>query len=219
MRSMRGLKASAIILAGGTSRRIGKSKARLVIGGVSMLERVARAVGAVCDETIVAGRLESAEAWPQLDAKWVDDPPDIAGPVAGLIAGLRVASNDTCLVVACDMPFLNPELLEHLLETSVSHDAAVPRINSRAQSLHAAFSRSCHRRLKALVVSGSPSMQSILERLDVHWVDEATCRSIDPRGLSWFNVNTPDDLERAREVASWGLSAQGFACETGVRGR
>jgi molybdopterin-guanine dinucleotide biosynthesis protein A len=212
------MQASAIILAGGTSRRIGVSKARLMIGGISMLERVARAVGAVCDETIVAGGQESAEVWPQLGAEWVDDPPDIAGPVAGLIAGLRVARNDICLVVACDMPFLNPELLAHLLESSVGHDAAVPRINSRAQSLHAAFSRNCLRRLEALVVSGSPSMQSILERLDVHWVDETTCRSIDPMGLSSFNVNTPDDLKRAREVASSGLSAQGSTCEAGVKG-
>jgi molybdopterin-guanine dinucleotide biosynthesis protein A len=213
------MQASSIILAGGSSRRIGKSKARLMVGGVSMLERVARAVGAVCDETIVAGGLENAEAWPQLDAIWVDDPPDLAGPVAGLIAGLRVARNDICLVVACDMPFLNPELLEHLLESSVGHDAAVPRIHSRAQTLHAAFTRSCLRRLEALVVSKSPSMQSILEGLNVHCVDETTCHSIDPTGLSSFNVNTPDDLERAREVASLGVSAQGFACETGVRGR
>jgi molybdopterin-guanine dinucleotide biosynthesis protein A len=215
---MRGMQASAIILAGGTSRRMGKSKARLMIGGVSMLERVARTAGTVCDETIVAGRMEDAEKWPQLDAKWVDDPPDVAGPVAGLIAGLRVARNDICLVVACDMPFLNPELLEHLLAASVGHDAAVPRIDSRAQTLHAAFTRSCLQRLETLVVSKSPSMESILEGLDVHCVDETTCRSIDPTGLSCFNVNTPDDLERAREVASWRLSAQGSATETGVKG-
>ena len=213
------MQASAIIFAGGASRRMGQSKARQTVGGVPMLERVARAVGSICDETIVAGGLEGAEKWPQFEAKWVYDPPDLTGPVAGLIAGLRSARNDACLAVACDMPFLNPVLLEHLLEASVGHDAAVPKIDSHVQALHAAYTRSCLPRLEALIVSQSPSMQSILEGLDVYCVDEAACRSIDPTGLSWFNVNTSDDLELAREVASRGVYVQGSTCETGVKGR
>lgn len=190
--------ATGIVLAGGGSRRMGRDKAGLELGGRPLLHRVLEPVSSLCEELVIAGGERRIEPVPGLAPMWVRDPPDAAGPLAGLAAGLRAASNDRCLLVACDMPFLREELLHYLLRSLDGCDACVPLAGGSPQPLHASFSRSALPTVESLLRLGVRSMRDVLPRLQVKYVGEARCWDLDPEGLSWFNLNEPKDLGLAR---------------------
>jgi molybdopterin-guanine dinucleotide biosynthesis protein A len=128
----------------------------------------------------------------------VSDPPGAAGPLAGLAAGLSIASHPTAVIVACDMPFLNERLLAQLLDMAQDCDAAIPLAGGLPQTLHAAYSRRCLSTAEALLRLGAHSMRDLVPRLRVRYLSESRCMELDPDGLSWFNMNTADDFSRAR---------------------
>jgi molybdopterin-guanine dinucleotide biosynthesis protein A len=206
--------ATGIVLAGGASRRMGRDKATLELGGQPLLLRVAETISDLCEELIIAAADRRPRELPGLDATWVADPPGAAGPLAGLAAGLAAASHPTAIAVACDMPFLNESLLAHLLDSVQGCDAAVPLAGGAAQPLHAAYSRSSLSTVEALLRLGAPSMRDLLSRLSVKYVSESRCREFDPEGLSWFNLNTPADLGLARR--QWARRPLGAALERGL---
>lgn len=191
---------TGIILAGGSSRRMGQNKAELDLGGVPVLQRVASTVSRVSDEVIIAAGRNLRQQLPaDVSARWVGDPPGGAGPLAGLVAGLAAARHDAAIVVAADMPFLNEDLLAYLLEALEGHDVVVPVIGGREQPLHAAYSRNALTTAQSLLQSGVVSMKEVLGQLQVRYVPEDICLGLDPAGLSCFNMNTPTDLAFARE--------------------
>ena len=114
----------AAILAGGRSSRMGADKALLSIGGVPMLQRVARAALAACPQLLVVGRPHPPPGWPaDLPATFLpDDAPDFSGPIAGLIRALEFA-NAPLLLLACDTPLLTTAAIAALL---AAHAAAPP---------------------------------------------------------------------------------------------
>jgi molybdopterin-guanine dinucleotide biosynthesis protein A len=193
--------ATGIVLAGGASSRMGRDKALLELGGMTLLEAAVESVSTICEEVIIAGGNRPFQRLPNPSAIWVRDPPGAAGPVAGLAAGLAAASHHTCLVVACDMPFLNTRLLSHLLDSADGCDAAVPLAGGGPQPLHAAYSRNCLPTVEALLRLGATSMKDLLSRLWVRYIPERRCLELDPDGLSWFNMNTTEDFRRAHQ--SW----------------
>ncbi len=190
---------SAIVLAGGASRRLGQDKAALAFGGRPLLHVVIERVSAVCDEVIVAGARGRAEAG--LPAKFVEDAVPDQGPLAGVQAGLAAASADFVLVVACDMPFLDPDLLARMASLPRDYQALVPRFGGRRHPLHAVYARSCLPVVESLLAEGGNSMEALLARVAVRELaEEDICRN-DPEGLSLFNLNNRADLELAR--ARW----------------
>jgi molybdopterin-guanine dinucleotide biosynthesis protein A len=191
------VRATGIVLAGGLSRRMGQDKALLKLGGRTSLQLAAESVSAVCAELVIATADRPAQHLPNLSPIWVTDPPGAAGPLAGLAAGLSVASNPTVIVVACDMPFLNERLLLHLLTSVADGDAAVPLVGGRAQPLHAAYSTDCLPTVRTLLRLGARSMHDLLSRLRVRYIAESRCLDLDPDGLSSFNMNTTDDFRFA----------------------
>jgi molybdopterin-guanine dinucleotide biosynthesis protein A len=191
--------ASAIILAGGGSRRMGCDKLAIRFGDSTLLGHVAASVSRVCREVIIAGGERADEYGVASSTVWVADPPGTSGPLAGLAAGLTVASNADSIVVAADMPFLSEAFLVRLLGLFDGCDAVVPLAAGRAQPLHAAYSRQCLPTARTLLRLGAHSMQDLLPRLRVRYLSEESCAELDPEGLSCFNMNTPGDLNLARE--------------------
>lgn len=188
--------ATGIVLAGGSSRRMGTDKAMLELGGRTSLQRAAESVSEVCKELVIAAADRPVQHLPNLSPVWVPDAPGAAGPLAGLAAGLAVASYPVTIVVACDMPFLSDRLLRHLLSSAVDCDAVVP-IAGIPQPLHAAYSRDCLPTARAILRLGGRSMRDLLSRLRVKYVAESRCLELDPDGLSAFNMNTTDDYRFA----------------------
>src|SRR5262245_40758102 len=98
---------TGIVLCGGRSTRMGTDKGSLDFGGETMLERVTRALGSIVDEVIVVGRRDQGVVT-------VHDAVEDQGPLAGITAGLSASKSDLNIVVACDMPLINPQVLERL---------------------------------------------------------------------------------------------------------
>lgn len=191
--------ATGIVLAGGASHRMGQDKAMLELGGQTLLQRAAEAVSRACEELVIAAADRPALRLPDLSPVWVPDAPGAAGPLAGLATGLAAASYPVVIVVACDMPFLNDRLLQHLLRSVIDCDAVVPMAGGRAQPLHAAYSRDCLPTVRALRRLGARSMHDLLSRLRVRYMSENRCLDLDPDGLSTFNMNTADDFRLASD--------------------
>ena len=192
--------ATGIVLAGGRSVRMGKDKASLELSEQTLLSRVVETVSLVCPEVIIAGGEQGLADDLGPDVRWVSDPPGSVGPLAGVTAGLQAARHDACLIVACDMPFLNPALLSHLVDRLGTFDAVVPISQGVSQYLHAAYSRSSATTAQALLRLDARSMHEVIVRLQVLYLSEEHCSRIDPTGLSCFNMNTPADLDLAQKL-------------------
>ena len=196
---------TAAILAGGQSRRLGRDKAVEPFAGEPLIRRVIRrasdAIHAAAIVVVVADR-QRAEALP-LDAAHrtaVDVFPD-CGSLGGIYTGLDAASTDWALVVACDMPFLSAPLLEHMASLRDGVDAVVPEIDGRPEPTHALYSRRCLPAIAKRLRAGELKISGFYEDVSVRYLPEDEVRRFDPELLSFFNINRPEDLARALELA------------------
>ncbi len=195
------LKRSSLLLAGGRSTRLnGREKALIVYNERAFIEHALETLDEVSDEVIVSLRNEE-----QLndfakyvnDRKFVTDTIENSGPLAGMLSGLKVACGDYVLTVACDMPFLNSELIDMMFEMAEGHDALIP-INKDCtkEPLHAVYSRK--KMLEAIEITLDLGQRSILAAAsymdDVLYMDIGLLKIKDKYLKSFVNINTPHDL-------------------------
>lgn len=193
------VQASGVILAGGKSRRMGVDKAFLEVGREEMIRRVAEELKRVFPEVVICGGDE--ETGKHLGLKVLPDLIKGGGPLSGIHAALHGASYRKCLVVACDMPFINSALASFMIEQAEGYDVAVPRHGVHLQPLFAVYSKSC---IPAIEQSFMVSRYKIIDfypRVRVNYVSEEKLRELADIDIAFFNVNTPVDLERARAMA------------------
>lgn len=182
---------TGIVLAGGRSSRLGRPKALACVGGEPIIVRVVRALRAVCDEIVVVAN-DPAIAQPLDAVRVVCDEMPYEGPLAGIASGLAAATTDPCVVVACDMPFIDPAVIARLTRLCDDVDAVVPRgPDGVPQPLHAVYRRTSETAIRSALSGGERRARAIVGLLEVRYHDE-------PDGRSWWNVNTPDDLQRAQ---------------------
>jgi len=192
---------SGLVLAGGSSRRMGRDKALLDLGdGRPLLLRVVQALSGLCDDLLVVTDRPDRYARLELPARLVTDARPGLGPLGGLEAGLWEARHDFALVVGCDLPFLHRGLLRYMLSLERDYQALVPWWEGRWHPLHAVYARSCLGQIGALLDAGQRQALALLERVRVRRLSEHEIAAIDPRGLSLFNVNRPEELARARAI-------------------
>jgi molybdopterin-guanine dinucleotide biosynthesis protein A len=122
--------------------------------------------------------------------------------LVGIYTGLMAARNDLALVVGCDMPFLSTPLLERIALLSDGYDVAVPMVRGHLEALHAAYRRSCLPEMEEAILRQQLKIIDFYPELRVRIVRETEIREIDPEFRSFFNVNNPADLEKARALAS-----------------
>lgn len=197
--------ASGLVLAGGRSRRFGQDKALLRLGSETLLERTIHTLLTVTREIVVVGP-RTGLVFPARVRAVPDEQPG-AGPLVALLTGLRACRHPLAMVVSCDLPFLNPALMALLLDAAQDSDAVVPRVGGRLEPLHAVYSKKCIPALNALVESGAREAVGLVESgalEHVKIVPEEDLSAVDPGLLSFFNLNTQDDLLRARHLLSEG---------------
>ena len=136
---------SAVILAGGKSRRLGRDKVTEPVGGIPLIDRVLQRVSSISDETVVV--VDSHE---RFDALSLPEPIRCAvdkypgkGSLGGIFTGIEACESDWAIVVACDMPFLSLSVFDHMLSIRYEFDAVVPFCNGFPQPPHALSSTSC----------------------------------------------------------------------------
>ena len=200
---------TGIILAGGLSRRLGRDKAVEPIDGQPLVGRVMDALSGIADElVVVVNTPQRGRELPLRDSAVVavDIYPN-AGSLGGIFTGLSSASNQWGIVVACDMPFLNLDLLSYLLSFRESHDAVVPVLDGRPEPTHAAYSKVCLSAIEARLDADDLKIARFFDDVRVKYVSQRRVEEIDPRRRSFFNVNTEEDLARARLLAREGTGS------------
>lgn len=194
---------SAVVLAGGMSRRLGRDKAVEPLAGEPLIRRVLSRVAQVTDETVVvvnhAARASELPLGGDV-ATAVDRYPD-SGSLGGIFTGLEAARSEWALVVACDMPFLNIPLLRRILSLREGRDAVVPVVDGRPEPTHAVYSRKCLPHIERRLQANDLKISRFFEDVDVGFLPQQAVEEYDPGHLSFFNVNTEQDLERARQIA------------------
>jgi molybdopterin-guanine dinucleotide biosynthesis protein A len=168
------------LLVGGASKRFGSPKALAAIDGESLAERGWRVLGELCEERFAVGK--AADGLP-LPFPLLDDGTDVRAPIAGVVAALRVAAHEVCVVLPVDCPRASAALLAALADAcSDNIDAAVPHTGP----LPGAYRRTALAVLERRLQAGELALRDVLAELEVVVVEW------DPREL--VNVNTPDDL-------------------------
>lgn len=192
---------SGIILAGGASNRMGVDKRFLHIRDKPLILWVLEHLRPLVDEVIIAA-LEPAR-FDGLGARIVTDVYPGQGVLAGVHAGLAAARGEWAFVVAGDMPLLNPSLLQamaHLAQESEA-DIIVPQWQGGLEPLHALYRPSvCAPAAEAALQAGKRRIVAFYPDVRVHIMPQADVAQWDPEGHSFFNVNTPEDWERAMRL-------------------
>jgi len=185
--------------AGGTSRRMGRDKARVLLDGRPLITHVLERAAPLGDEVIVTTNAPQAYAFLG-GVRLVPDEQPGAGALAGLRTALRAASLERLLVLACDLPFVCVPLLEHLLRAAPRADVVVPRWHGELEPLQAVYRRACLAPVERALAEGRRRMIDFHADVSVHVVEEDVIARFDPQGLTFFNVNTPDDLQTAERL-------------------
>lgn len=122
------------------------------------------------------------------------------GPLGGIYTGLRAADTFYSLVVACDMPFLNLALLRHLLRLAPGFDLVVPKIGGMLEPLHAVYSKNCLGVMEKLLHTGRLQIAEVMPLVKTRYVGDEEVDEFDPKHLSFLNINTEADLQRAKAL-------------------
>jgi molybdopterin-guanine dinucleotide biosynthesis protein A len=194
--------AAAILLAGGRSTRMGRSKADLVWGGTSFVAHLADLLAAVVGGPLVVVR-RTDQTLPALPARAevaADAAPD-RGPLEGIAAGMRLvgARAEAAFVSAVDVPLLRPAFVRRVLAAlEPGFDAAVPCRGEQVYPLSAAYRvAAALPAAEALLARDELRARALLDELHVRWLDGDELTAADPGLLSLANVNTPEEYEAA----------------------
>lgn len=195
---MSGVELTGAILSGGASRRMGRAKALLTLepGGPALIELVAARLGEITDHLIVVGGVPLSVL---PDVPRIPDAVAGQGPLGGIHAALAAANGSRVIVVACDMPFLNVNLLRYMVSLPEDADVIVP-VTDRPQPLHAIYSPACLPHIEECLRDGNNRVTGWFDRVRVREIDRVTVAHYDPDLLSCFNMNTPEDLANAMQV-------------------
>ncbi|MFO7773328.1 MAG: molybdenum cofactor guanylyltransferase [Dehalococcoidia bacterium] len=193
---------TSIILAGGRSLRLGQNKALQAIDGKSLIQWVVDRLSILSTEIIIA--TAHGEEIPCSSTVKITTAADIyvgKGPLGGIHSGLTASSSPRSIVVSCDTPFVSVGLLEYMTQICPAFDIVVPRIQDKIEPLCALYSRKCLAPIQELLEQDERQIRKLFSMVKVKYVEEDEVNSFDPEHLSFFNINSQADLDRAREIA------------------
>jgi len=178
---------------------MGRDKAGLLLGGQTLLQRVIATMQQLFPYAVVSVRQPRPEIdLPQVcDAQSGEGMPAGGGPLAGLAAGLGCVTTPWAFVVACDMPFVAPAMVELLAKFRSGFQAVVPIVRGHPQPLAAFYATSCLSMMRAGLSAQDKSLRAVLKQLDVCYVDGGKLLAADPGLRSFFDLDTPQDVAAA----------------------
>ena len=190
---------SGVVLAGGKSRRMGGApKALLPFGGRPLIQHIVETLGSVLPDCLVV--TNSPELYAFLGRPMVGDVFPEGGSLGGIYSGLRASPGEAALCVACDMPFLSPGLIGYLTSRADEADVVIPDVGGELQTLHAIYGKACLPAMERRLRTGQLKIIGFFDEVRVLRLPvEAVSTFADPE-LAFMNLNTPDDLTRARSL-------------------
>ena len=194
---------SIAIQAGGDSQRMGRDKALLPLAGKPLIEHLLMRVDDLGDDILVTTNRPGDYAF--LGVRLVSDPFPGLGTLNGLHTALAASNGDSVLVLACDMPFVSRPLLEHMISLRSQADVVVPRTESGFEPLHAVYKKqACLPAIGVALEAGEKRLVSFYPMVDVLLLEGSDLSRLDPNELSFFNINTLEDLEHSERILSGG---------------
>jgi molybdopterin-guanine dinucleotide biosynthesis protein A len=191
---------TGVIQAGGKSARMGgRPKALLDVGGRRIIERVVSVLAQVTDDLLVVTNAPDLYAF--LGVPMVPDAVAGGGSLGGIYSGLRAAGGGAAFTVACDMPFLMPEVARLVVDRAGTADVVIPRAGGQLETLHASYAKGCLGPMEARLRAGQLKITGFFDEIRVVEIPEAAVARWRAPGIVFMNVNTPDELERARAIA------------------
>ncbi len=183
---------SIAIMAGGKSSRMGRDKAFVHFQGRPMIEIVKERVSGLGDELILITNKPTEYA--HLGLPMYEDLYKDHGPLAGIYTAVTQATHPHTLIVACDMPWLNPGLLTYMISQRHTADIIIPRWQKFPEPLHAIYSKACLAPIKASLESKQLKITRFFSKVTVNYLDKETIEKVGGNGRSFANINTPQDL-------------------------
>lgn len=194
------MRVSGIILAGGKSRRMGTDKRELPISdGLTLLDSVEQKLLSCCDEVIVVNNKNSIKR-----SKSIIEVSDIylnAGPLAGIHAGLSAAKYETAFVAACDMPFIDVQLIKYLLVQSAGYDITVLKQGEKVETLFAVYCKSALKEIEKALELEHYKVSAIFRKLQVNYIDVLDIKESYDYERILLNINRPEDYQTA--ILQW----------------
>jgi len=190
------------IMAGGKSSRMGTDKSFVQLLGKPMIEHLLEKVTDLGQSETILITNRPTE-YNHLNIPMYGDALPEKGSLGGIYTAVHHSSSPYTLVVACDMPFVNPSLLKHMISLSEgdAFDVIVPRVDGYPEGLHAIYSKACLEPIRQRLDADKLKVMGFYEDVRVRYLDESEYQQFDAKGLSFYNVNTPQELEDARRLA------------------
>ena len=190
--------ASALILAGGKSSRMGQPKALLPFAGEPLIVHTVRRLATRFADIVVVAA--PGQDLPPLPVTLVHDTVAHQGPVGGIYYGLQAARRAVCFVTSCDAPFLHLGLVTRLVSLSADYDVVVPVWQDRLQPLHAVYRRSVIPLLQSQLEHGQLRPVALYDKVRTRRISPEEIHRLDPDGYSFRNLNSPQDYQAALEL-------------------
>jgi molybdopterin-guanine dinucleotide biosynthesis protein A len=185
---------SGIILAGGKSRRYGENKALVKINGIPLIKRVLGVMETLFSSIILI--TNTPETYSFLNLPMFEDKIKGLGPLGGIYTGLDVISEKAGFFVACDMPFLNPDLIRYQVTARQGYDVVVPTFSGKFEALHALYTQNCLPEIGRMIYAGVYQTIRLFRSVSVRYVEEGEIRRFDPELKSFSNINKPEELRK-----------------------
>lgn len=189
---------TGVILAGGENTRMGLNKALLKINTQTIIEHIVDVIKPLFSEILVV--TNSPEDFEFLKLKLVRDVTSTRGSLIGIYSGLIHSKTHYNFFFACDMPFVNPDLVKFMIGKSESYDVVIPKGKSGLEPLHAIYSKSCIDPIKDQLSRGNPKIIDFFPQVKVKLIDQSTITRFDPEQICFFNVNTRADYLKALTI-------------------
>lgn len=177
----------------------GRPKALMDVGGRRIIERVLAAVAPAVDDLLLV--TNTPELYRFLGVPAVPDVYPDHGSLGGIYSGLKAAPGDAAFTVACDMPFLHPEIVRLVVARAAEADVVVPRVGGQLETLHAVYGKACLPHIEERLFAGQFKIVGFFDRVRVLEIPEAAVAAWLPPDVAFMNVNTPEELELARRIA------------------
>lgn len=182
---------TGIILAGGKSSRMGYDKGLAIVNGKKMIEEVYAALSQVVDKVII---IANSNSYDYLNLPVYEDMYKEIGPVAGIYTGLSHSTTEKNLIVACDMPFITPQLLSNILEHAGSNQIVVPTVNDHLEPLCGFYKKEILEQLKEIIEMEVYPVHRVIEFFD-HLALKINDQEMNVSTV-FTNINKPEDIQQ-----------------------
>jgi len=184
----------ALVLAGGDNTRYPTPKGLIAIGGRSIIQRQIDMLNTLGLTPHVS--TNTPDLYAGLGVPLIGDSVRRAGPVSGIISAFDATGTPEMLVMACDMPFIKPEMIQYIIEHR-GGEATVPAPGGRPEPLLAVYTDKAAGKMRRAMEKGNSSMRGLLGLLEARLIHQDEICVIDPEGVSFVNINTPEDYRAA----------------------